>query len=526
MRCGEKTALDAPDAVLTYDELQDAALALAVRLRTLGIGPGDRVGVRIQSGTAELYVGILGVLHAGAAYVPVDADDPAARALELWEQSGACAVLGDGLTISELAPAAGAERELGVDDDSWVIFTSGSSGAPKGVAVTHRAAAAFVDAEAQLWQVDVEDRVLAGLSVSFDASCEEMWLAWRHGATLVPAPRSLVRSGAELGYWIADCGITVVSTVPTLAAMWEHDSLAAVRLLILGGEACPEGLGWRLAEDREVWNTYGPTEATVVSTATRIRPGRRVTIGWPLNGWKIAVVDPYGDPVPLGDDGELVIGGIGVARYLDPALDSERFAAMPALGSERAYRTGDIVRETVDGLHFVGRRDDQVKLGGRRIELGEIDARLNAVPGVKAALAAVRETAAGNRVLVGYVVADTEPGAIRAALAEHLPAGLVPLIVSIESMPRGASGKVDRKALPWPPPAGAARRADPRLSGTAAWVAERWIEQLGPLPLSSDSDFFQLGAARWRPPSWPRRFAAGSRRSRSPTSTTTARLAS
>ena len=494
LRCGEKPAIDAPDGVFTYDELRDAALAVAVRLRTLGIGPGDRVGVRITSGTAQLYVGILGVLHAGAAYVPVDAEDPEARAAELWRQAGACAVLGDGLTITELAPATGGERELTVDDDSWVIFTSGSSGAPKGVAVTHRAAAAFVDAEAQLWHIDVDDRVLAGLSVSFDASCEEMWLAWRHGAALVPAPRSLVRSGAELGFWIADCRITVVSTVPTLAAMWELNSLTSVRLLILGGEACPEGLGWRLAEDREVWNTYGPTEATVVSTAARIRPGRPVTIGWPLSGWQVAVLGVDGEPAPLGEEGELVIGGDGVARYLDQALDAERFAAIPGLGWERAYRTGDIVRETADGFDFVGRRDDQVKLGGRRVELGEIDAQLNAVAGVKAALAAVRETAAGNRVLVGYVVADAQPEAIRAALAKQLPAGLVPLIVSLDSMPRGASGKVDRKALPWPPPDDA-RAATQRLAGTAAWVAECWIDQLGPLPLTVESDFFQLGGS-------------------------------
>ena len=155
-----------------------------------------------------------------------------------------------------------------------MIFTSGSTGAPKGVAVSHRSAAAFVDAEARLWTIDREDRVLAGLSVGFDASCEEIWLAWRHGAALVPAPRSIVRAGSELGPWLAQRGVTVVSTVPTLAAMWDEASLAGVRLLILGGEACPEPLAWRLAAGREVWNTYGPTEATVVSTAARIHTRR------------------------------------------------------------------------------------------------------------------------------------------------------------------------------------------------------------------------------------------------------------
>ena len=409
VRCGDRVAIDAADATLTYRELADTALALAARLGALGVGPGDRVGIQVQSGTSELYVAILGVLQSGAAYVPVDADDPPARAADVFERSGACAVVRDGLTIEQLASPRGEDRPLGVEDDAWVIFTSGSTGAPKGVAVSHRSAAAFVDAEARLWNVEREDRVLAGLSVGFDASCEEIWLAWRHGAALVPAPRSIVRAGAELGPWLAQRGVTVVSTVPTLAAMWDDASLAGVRLLILGGEACPEPLAWRLAAGREVWNTYGPTEATVVSTAARIRTGEPVTIGWPLDGWETAVVDEDGEPVQIGEPGELVIAGAGVARYLDPVLDTERFPPIPALGWERAYRTGDIVRETAEGLMFVGRRDHQVKIGGRRIELGEIDGHLHDIPGVKAAVTVVRESSAGNKLLVAYVVGDRRP---------------------------------------------------------------------------------------------------------------------
>ena len=490
VRCGGKTAIDAPDRVLTYAELADAASAVAARLRERGIGPGDRVGVRVPSGTAQLYVAILGVLEAGAAYVPVDADDPASRAEELWIRADACAVVEDGLEIRSLGEAGGAERAPAPQDDAWVIFTSGSTGASKGVAVSHRSAAAFVDAEAQLWTIDVDDRVMAGLSVGFDASCEEIWLAWRHGAALVPAPRCVVRSGTELGPWIAERGVTVVSTVPSLAAIWDEQSLCGVRLLILGGEACPESLGWRLSAGREVWNTYGPTEATVVSTAARIHPGEPLTIGWPLRGWGVSVLGEDGEPVPLGEVGELVIGGVGLGRYLDEELDRQRFAALPSLGWARAYRTGDIVRETVHGLQFIGRRDDQVKIAGRRVELGEIDARLSAIPGVKAAASAVRESAAQNKLLVAYVVGEAEPGAIRAHLADRLPAGLMPLIVALDSLPRGPSGKVDRKALPWPPPADV---QDNDLSGTAAWLADRWSEQLGPLPMSSDSDFFELG---------------------------------
>ena len=175
----------------------------------------------------------------------------------------------------------------------------GSTGTPKGVAVSHGAAAAFVDAEARLFLVDEPigpgDRVLAGLSVAFDASCEEMWLAWRHGACLVPAPRALVRTGVDLGPWLAAQRITIVSTVPTLAALWPLDALEDVRLLIFGGEACPPELAERLAvEGREVWNTYGPTEATVVACAARLTGAGPVRIGLPLDGWALAVVDARG----------------------------------------------------------------------------------------------------------------------------------------------------------------------------------------------------------------------------------------
>ena len=376
-----------------------------------------------------------------------------------------------------------------------MIFTSGSTGAPKGVAVSHRSAAAFVDAEARLWSIERDDRVLAGLSVGFDASCEEIWLAWRHGATLVPAPRALVRAGSELGPWLVQRRVSVVSTVPSLAAMWDESALAGVRLLILGGEACPEQLGWRLAARREVWNTYGPTEATVVSTAAPIRPGEPITIGSPLDGWETAVVDDRGEPVAPGEPGELVIAGVGVARYLDPVLDTERFPPMPALGWERAYPTGDFVRETDGGLVFVGRRDDQVKIGGRRIELGEIDAQLASLPAVRAAVTVVRESDAGNKLLVAYVVGDVNPVEVRAALSRRLPQALVPLIVPLDELPLGTSGKVDRRALPWPPPASATGAQSAGLDGTAGWLAERFSEQLGPVPLTVDSDFFELGGS-------------------------------
>ncbi|GAA3337441.1 non-ribosomal peptide synthetase [Amorphoplanes nipponensis] len=496
-------ALDDGATALTYRELADRVDAVRRALAGHGIGPGDRVGVRVSSGTAELYLAILGVLAAGAAYVPVDADDPAERAELVFAEAGVAAVLGDGLSVTPRRSPGGRTGRPGPDDDAWIIFTSGSTGTPKGVAVSHGAAAAFVDAEARLFlageageAIGPHDRVLAGLSVAFDASCEEMWLAWRHGACLVPAERALVRSGVDLGPWLAEQRISVVSTVPTLAALWPVEALDEVRLLIFGGEACPPELAERLAvEGREVWNTYGPTEATVVACAARMTGEGPVRIGLPLAGWQLAVVDPAGAPVAMGETGELVIGGVSLARYLDAAKDAEKFAPLPALGWDRAYRSGDIVRAEPAGLLFVGRGDEQIKLGGRRIELGEVDAALQALPGVAGAAAAVQRTAAGNQLLVGYVVpqdgAAFDAAAAALRIREHLPAALVPLLAVVDALPTRTSGKVDRAALPWPLPSGEAPAAE--LTATELWLAGGWAEILGVRPTEAGADFFNHG---------------------------------
>ncbi|TKV29434.1 amino acid adenylation domain-containing protein [Arthrobacter sp. NamB2] len=498
----DASALDDGTAALSYAELVAAAEEFAEALRGAGVGRGDAVGVRIPSGTNELYIAILGVLSAGAAYVPVDADDPDERARVVFAESRVVAVVGQGLSV-----AAGAGRTNGgtgdptPDDDAWIIFTSGSTGTPKGVAVTHRSAAAFVDAEARLFlqrePIGPADRVLAGLSVAFDASCEEMWLAWRNGACLVPAPRALVRTGMDLGPWLIARGITVVSTVPTLAALWPSDSLENVRLLIFGGEACPPELAQRLAvHDREVWNTYGPTEATVVACAARLGGPGPVRIGLPLDGWDLAVVDEAGIPVEEGATGELIIGGVGLARYLDPAKDAEKYAPMPTLGWDRAYRSGDLVQLESAGLVFAGRADDQVKLGGRRIELGEVDAALQSLPGIAGAASAVQTTPSGNQLLVGYLVpASGEPdlAELRDLLADRLPAALVPLLTVTASLPTKTSGKVDRNALPWPL-AGVGGPGEPQdLDPRVQWIADQWAAVLGAVATDEDADFFLHG---------------------------------
>jgi non-ribosomal peptide synthetase-like protein len=499
-QAADSPAIDAGAQVLTYAELDEAASDLAAELNAVGVGRGDKVGVRVRSGTSDLYVSILGVLLAGAAYVPVDADDPDERARVVFDEADVAAIVGNDLAVA--VRRAGSPRDHEdptLDDDAWVIFTSGSTGTPKGVAVSHRSAAAFVDAESHMFlqhsPLGIGDRVMAGLSVAFDASCEEMWLAWRYGACLVPAPRALVRSGVDVGPWLVANEITIVSTVPTLVALWPPESLQRIRLLIMGGEACPPELVTRLVgPGREVWNTYGPTEATVVSCGTELTGTGAVRIGLPLAGWDLAVVDASGQHVAPGETGELIIGGVGLARYLDPVKDAEKFASMPSLGWTRAYRSGDLVTYDPEGLLFGGRADDQVKLGGRRIELGEIDSALLALPGVVGAATAVRRSAAGNQLLVGYVATDSAFDHAHAVeqLRHGLPAALVPRLAAVESLPTRTSGKIDRDALPWPLPA-SPTVPERALMGTAAWVAELWLEVLGAEVKSPSDDFFDLG---------------------------------
>lgn len=504
----EASALDDGHKSLSYSELMAQVRSFATTLRAAGLGPGDKIGVRIPSGTNDLYVSILAILSIAAAYVPVDADDPEERARLVFGEAQVSAVVTKARKIEvsgERTAPHPVPRAPGLEDDCWVIFTSGSTGTPKGVAVQHRSSAAFVDAEARLFlqqdPIGPQDRVLAGLSVAFDASCEEMWLAWRHGACLVPAPRALVRSGMDLGPWLINHGITVVSTVPTLAALWPAEALENVRLLIFGGETCPPELAERLAVDgREVWNTYGPTEATVVACAAPLGGSGPVRIGLPLDGWDLAVVDAAGVPVPEGETGELIIGGVGLARYLDPVKDAEKYAPMPSLGWHRAYRSGDLVRYEEAGLIFQGRADEQVKLGGRRIELGEIDAALQALPGVAGAAAAVRTTAAGNQILVGYLAPggpeDIDLAASRELLTENLPAALIPLLTVVDSLPTKTSGKVDRRSLPWPLAGAGAADADKaplNLPEDAQWVVEQWENVLGSGVISLDADFFAYG---------------------------------
>jgi non-ribosomal peptide synthetase-like protein len=488
-------ALDDGVSIVTYGELESRIRDLHRHFVELGVGPGERVGIRRRSGTVELYVAIAATLLSGAAYVPVDADDGEERAKYVFDAADVAIVLDDH-GVQTRRSGHSQPRDPQPDDEAWVIFTSGSTGRPKGVSIHHRAAANLVDAEYELYgssqPLGPGDRVAAGLSVAFDASVEEMWLAWRSGACLVPLTKADMRSGPDVVEVIRRRRITALSTVPSLLMSITDELPAHLRLVILGGEACPDVLVQKIAGgSREVWNTYGPTEATVIVCGERLAPDRPVTLGRPIAGLRLAVVDADGRIVEDDGEGELVISGAGLGHYLiDP--EQSPFRALEPLGWTRAYFTGDIVRVTRGELFYLGRRDDQVKIAGRRIELAEVERVARQIPGVRDSAAAVHKDEDDSPVLVCYVVADESvtSSTIRAGLQRGLPGGVVARVGRLPALPLSTAGKVQRSALPWPlEPEALASFSD----SLHQRIAETWREVLGPIALDTSSNFFEVG---------------------------------
>lgn len=394
------------------------------------------------------------------------------------------------------------ETQLTPRDLCYVIYTSGSTGKPKGVEIEHRSAAHLVRAERWLFDLDETDRVYQGFSLAFDASVEEVWLAFASGAALVAAMPEMAHAGPGLSSLLTDAQVTVVSCVPTLLAML-NDDISSMRLLIVGGEACPADLVRRWCRPgRRMVNTYGPTEATVIATFADCHPDRPVSIGRPLPNYTAYILDSHLRPVEEGETGELYLGGMGLARgYVGrPDLTRERFIASPFPGGgaeSRLYKTGDLARFTAEGnIEFLGRADSQVKLRGFRIELSEIEAALLTCTGVQAAACSVHELSPGIQHLVAYVVPhpgeEVAPERIRASLRAELPAYMIPTIIEpLETLPTLSSGKVDRKRLPVPtvrlePACG---RSDAR-NGAEEKLLSVWRSLLAPMPVTVHDDFF------------------------------------
>ncbi|MFZ4874554.1 Pls/PosA family non-ribosomal peptide synthetase [Janthinobacterium sp. Mn2066] len=533
-RCPEHIALIDGERRLTYAELDAQAGLAASRLVAAGVRPGDIVGLWLPRG-ANLLLMQAAIAKAGAAWLPVDEDTPVERLQVCLDDANGAGVVSCAAFASRLAdagierpvwtaeqllaPAAPGETlpargEVRGEHPAYVIYTSGSTGKPKGILINQRSICHFLRSENAVLEIRQDDTVYQGFSVAFDMSFEEIWIAYLVGATLWLGPKEISGDPEALPRALAANQVTVLHAVPTLLALFAED-VPGLRLINLGGEMCPESLVERWSRPgRSMFNTYGPTEATVSCSLARLQPGQPVTIGTPLPNYGllvIAVTEP-GEVRPLsllarGETGELCIIGPGLAEgYLGrPDLTLEKFLPNPwstGLDDARLYRTGDLARIDADGqVLCLGRADDQVKIRGFRVELGEIEAVLAQQPGVGTVAVLLRKDD-GIDQLVAYIVGSDEATddaltakTLRSALNLHLPPYMVPgRFELLPLMPRLTSGKIDRKALKAmplsAPPAGEAGESDlPETPAEAALFAA--LAQLFPgQPILRHADFF------------------------------------
>jgi len=477
-----RTAIEHGNEFVTYAELDRRANRIAWALRHRGVGPGSLVGLYLPKSTS-LYAAMLGILKAGAGYVPVDLRFPVDRVQGIFADAGVKAIVTTRELNQGLKPSRAARLELDhaktelqtkpdravmglpgpeeLASTCYVIYTSGSTGHPKGVIVSHQNVKTFASALRTEYRISENDRIYQGFSTAFDASVEEIWAAFSSGATLCVPSEEVSRSPTDAAEFINANGITYFSTVPTFLSMVSID-LPTVHTLVLGGEACPPDLVSRWATPgRRMLNTYGPTETTVVATMSECAPGKLVTIGRPLPGYVTYIVDENMRLVPAGTPGELLVGGNAVAGgYLKrETLTAEKFIPNPfteqAATAPILYRTHDLVCEMPDGnIQFLGRIDDQVKIRGFRVELQEIESVLLDEAGIRGAAVRVLHLN-GLPELAAYVVqaegADLDREGLVSRLRARLPDYMIPRFLDVVSaLPVTTSGKIDRSRLPEP----------------------------------------------------------------------------
>ncbi|MBR8837984.1 MAG: amino acid adenylation domain-containing protein [Stigonema ocellatum SAG 48.90 = DSM 106950] len=470
-----------PDAVavvfenqqLTYTQLNSRANQLAHYLRSMGVGADVLVGLCVERSLFTL-VGLLGILKAGGAYVPLDPEYPQER-LQFMLEDAAVSVLLTQQSLQERLPEH--QAQLVCLDEIWeeivqnnpdnptrvvtafhlanVIYTSGSTGFPKGVMVEHTGLFNLAQAQIQTFDLHSDSRILQFASLSFDASIWEVIMAVGSGATLYLGTKDSLLPGTPLIQLLIDSCITHITLPPSALAVLPAEKLPALQTIIVAGEACSAELIRQWSAGRNFFNAYGPTEASVCATIAKCTDGdQKISIGRPIANTQIYILDSHLQQVPVGVPGELHIGGAGLARgyFNRPELTQEKFIPNP-FDNSKLYKTGDLARYLPDGnIEYLGRIDNQVKVRGFRMELGEIEAVLRQYPHVQASVVIVREDIPGDKRLVAYIVPQTEViptiSELRQFLKAKLPDYMVPnSFVILESLPLTPNGKVDRRAL-------------------------------------------------------------------------------
>lgn len=528
-------AVAAEDGHLTYAELLRRADAVAAQLLSMAVAPEEAVGLCLPR-SAALVVGALGILRAGAAYVALDPASPAERLEHMLADCGArvlitapgtASALHSHATIVELTTDASLRVRAddgvrsspaearptaapGCSPVAYLVYTSGSTGLPKGVLVEHAGLLNLIAWHRRAFSLTAADRGSQVASPGFDAAAWEIWPYLATGASVHIPPAEVRSDPPALRDWLVEVGITV-SFLPTALAeqvsalAWPPAPAPALRYVLTGGDRLrhtpPAGLPYELV------NNYGVSEATVVSTSGLVRPGLTgsPTIGTAIDGVRLVVTDQDLRPVQTGTTGELLVGGVSLARgYLDrPELNQERFVSLkPAGTGGRWYRTGDLVRQRPDGdIEFVGRLDDQVQVRGVRIEPGEVSARLDEHPGIRASVVTAVGDEANERRLYAHLVAQDDARRpsrqeLQGYLARYLPEHMIPTGFGwIPELPQTQNGKVDRAALPPPVPdlMTAAPPAEEPRSELEGAVASVVAELLGLAAVSSRDNFFLLG---------------------------------
>ncbi|MFJ9655873.1 amino acid adenylation domain-containing protein [Streptomyces microflavus] len=525
LRTPGHTAVVHDTVALTYQELNERSNQLARLLISRGAGPEQLVGIMLPR-SAETVVAIMAVSKSGAAWVPVDPQYPANRIVGLLASVRPLLTLTTG-SVASVLPAGTASVELdhpgvldmlaqygthdvadsergttlSVDHAAYVIHTSGSTGAPKGVVVPHRGLRSLAADHVQRFGIAEGDGVLQFASFNFDCSVGDLLMALTSGSALIIRPQDNL-SGHQLGELIERTGATHMTIPPQILAALPPAAYPSLKSIATAGDVLTAELVSQWAPGRKMFNAYGPTEATVDALATEVTAGMPAPpIGRPVLHTQVYVLGPDLRPVPVGDTGELFIAGAGLARgYLrQPGLTAERFLPCPyGPPGARMYRTGDVARLRPDGnLEFLGRVDEQVKVRGFRIEPGEVEAALRNCPGVSSCVVVAREDQPGNKRLVAYVVPKDEvrlePTVLRSLLATELPDHMVPgAIVPLDSFPLNPNGKLDRRALPVPDLSEEVSGRTPRTPSEEL-LCGLFAEALGLERVGIDDRFFDLG---------------------------------